>query len=441
MALTGIQIFKFLPGGKKESSANCKKCGCPTCMAYAMKLAKGQVDISLCPYIDEELKNTILQENRKPQIKVEIGKNNKYTIGDENVMFRHDKTFVNPCCFAIELHSSDNDFEQKFKEINNFKIDRVGEEYKVNAINFIIDDSDYDNKLQTLINSEIPLIITISDINIFNRIKNKISDINPLIYLKSQNLDDLMLIGKEFSIVVDGESIEKITEKTEKLLSSNIKNIVINLIFKISSKIIEPLTMIRRSAIEQKFEPLGFPVMVSYNLTNNIAKDTINLSSLVCKYANLIVINGFNQALLTALITLRMNIYTDPQKPLQVEPKLYEIGDVTPNSKVIITTNFALTYFAVANELENLSEGIYLLITNSDGMSVLTAWSASKFTGEIIAKAVIESKIAEKVNHKNIIIPGLAADLKEEIEEELPEYNIIIGTNDATDLPAFLKTI
>jgi len=142
--------------------------------------------------------------------------------------------------------------------------------------------------------------------------------------------------------------------------------------------------------------------------------------------------------LLTALITLRLNIYTDPQKPLQVEPKLYEIGDVDVDSPVIVTTNFALTYFAVVNELEGLAKGVYLVITNSDGMSVLTAWSASKFTGEIIARAVRASNVMSKVNHKNIVIPGLVSDLKEEIEDELAEYNIVVGPNEATDLPDFL---
>jgi len=275
MALTGIQIFKFLPGGKKEAEANCKKCGCAACMAYAMKLAKGQVDISLCPYIDDELKSTILQENRKPQIEIGIGKINKALIGGENVMFRHDKTFVNPCCLTIELHSSDKNFEQKLEEIKNFKIERVGNEYKINAINFVIDSDKYDDKLQILINSEIPLIITLENITIFNKIRDKISDINSLIYLKSQEINELKTIGKDFSIIVDGKTIEEITEKTEKLLADNIKKIVLNLLLKINSNIIEPLTMIRRSAIEQKFEPLGFPVMISYDLTNNIAKDTI----------------------------------------------------------------------------------------------------------------------------------------------------------------------
>ncbi len=439
MGLSGIQIFKFLPGAQKTENANCKKCGCATCMAYAMKLAKGDISVDLCPYIDDELKKNLEQENKKPQVKVEFGKNKKVCIGDENVMFRHDKTFVNPCAFSITLKTSDNNFEKKLKNILAYKICRVGDEYGIDAITVINDSNDFESKIQVALKTDIPCIIYAEKLEQLLNLTDNLKEYKPLIYLKNQDLEEISEIAKFCPVIIDGENEEILTQKTEKLLTSGIKNIVLNLLQPINTKTIETLTMIRRSAIEKKFEPLGFPVMISYNLTGNISIDTIKLSTAICKYTNLIVLNKLNEALMTSILTLRMNIYTNPQKPLQVEPKLYEIGDVTPNSPVIVTTNFALTYFAVVNEIESLSQGTYLIITNSDGMSVLTAWSASKFTGEIIAKAVKTSGISKKVTHNNLIIPGLVGDLKEELEEELPEFNIIVGTNEATDLPDFLQ--
>ena len=438
MALTGIQIFKFLPAAKKTENANCKKCGCVTCMAYAMKLAKGEVSVDGCPFIDEELKQTLLLENRKPQIKIEFGHKNKVVIGEENVMFRHDKTFVNPCGFAAVLSSADENFEKKLEKIINYKIDRVGEEYKIDAINLIDESDDFLNKVQALLAQDVAVVLTIKKFSEIEGILDLIKEKQPLVYLQSQLEEDLIKLEKYCPIVVDGKDPEELSEKAEKLLKTGVKNIVLNLISTVNSDIIEHLTMIRRSAIEHKLESLGFPVMVSYKLSDNITLDTIRLSALICKYTNLICIDGFDASLMTTLITLRMNIYTDPQKPLQVEPKLYEIGECTASSNVLITTNFALTYFAVVNELEGLSDGSYLIITDSDGMSVLTAWSASKFTGEIIAKAVKNSDIENKVNHKNVIIPGLVSDLLDEIKEELPDFNIIAGPNEATDLPEFL---
>ena len=439
MALTGIQIFKFLPGAQKTPEANCKKCGCATCMAYAMKLAKGDADINSCPYINEDFKNTFSQENRKPQMKVEFGPNN-VAIGDENVMFRHDKTFVNPCGLAVQLSSTDKNFAANLKRILSYKIERVGREFKIDAVALIDDGGDFVLKAQEVLSSDIAVILVTEKFDKLKSISNLIKERKPVIYLKSQDIDELTEAEKMAPIIVDGKNPQELSDKMAVLIKSGAKKIILNLKHPVNSSIVEPLTMIRRSAIEKKFEPLGFPVMVSCSLSGEIALDTINLTTLVCKYVNLIVMDKFNPALLSAIETLKMNIYTDPQKPLQVEPKMYEIGEVTPKSKVMVTTNFALTYFAVVSELESLQEGSYLIITDSDGMSVLTAWSASKFTGEIIAKAVIKSGISEKVKHNNIIIPGLAADLLEEIQEELPEFNIIAGPNEASDLPEFLKT-
>lgn len=442
MALSGIQIFKFLPGGKKMPEANCKECGCSTCMAFAMKLAKNDIDMNLCPHLDEELKAIFVAENRKPQQPVTFGHSpNELVMGDENVMFRHDKTFVNQTVFAIRLSSTDKEFDKKLSEIRDFSIDRVGETFKVDAVALFDGNKNFKESALAIAALEIPLILITDNYENMVEVLDDTNIKNPLVYLKNATIEQLKKLNKEYScpVVVSADKPEQLAVISQQLLEKGVKDIVLRLEQNADSKIIEPLTMIRRSAIEQKYEPLGFPVMVEVDNTGNIALDTVKSSALVCKYTNLLVFDELYTALMTTLITLRQNIYTDPQKPLQVEPKLYEINEPQGDSPVFVTTNFALTYFSVVNELENISKGSYLIITDSDGMSVLTAWSASKFTGEIIAKSVKAAEISKKISHNNLIIPGFASDLLEEIKEELPEFNIICGPNEATDLPAFVK--
>jgi len=442
MALTGIQIFKFLPAAKKDEHSNCKVCGCPTCMAYAMKAAKGDIDINKCPYIDDELKDKINQENRKPQAKIEFGSNEMIaSLGGENVMFRHDKTFVTPTTISVSLSSEDVNFDKKLRDILSYKVNRVGQDYTIDAITILDDGDNFVSKSKTLFDTGYPVILITKDINKINSMLEPVKKNRPLIYLTTQDLQELRILSSYAPVIVDGTNIEELSDKAEFMLSFGCKNIVLNLIETITTNSVENMTAIRRSAIEHKFEPLGFPIMKSYKLTGNVSFDTIVLTSFICKYANLLIIDKLDAAILSALITLRLNIYTDPQKPLQVEPKLYEIGDVSSDSPVVVTTNFALTYFAVVNELEGLNKGTYLIITDSDGMSVLTAWSASKFTEEIIANAIKKSGIKDKIKHNNVIIPGLVSDLKDDLQLALPEFNIIVGTNDATDLPDFLVNL
>ncbi|MDD3593634.1 MAG: acetyl-CoA decarbonylase/synthase complex subunit gamma [Candidatus Gastranaerophilales bacterium] len=444
MALSGIQIFKFLPGGKKTPEANCKECGCSTCMAFAMKLAKNDINMNLCPHLDEELKALFASENRKPQQAVTFGHSpNELIMGDENVMFRHDKTFVNQTVFAMKLNSADIEFDKKLADIQKFSIDRVGETFNVDAVALFDGGKNFKQTALAVAALEIPLILITDNYENMVEVLDDTTVKNPLIYLKDAATEQLTKLHKEYScpVVVNASTFENLAEASANLLEKGVKEIVLSLHQEIDSSIIEPLTMIRRSAIEKKYEPLGFPVMIEFNTTGNIALDTVKASALVCKYTGLLIFDEFDRALMTTLITLRQNIYTDPQKPLQVEPKLYEINEPQPNSPVFVTTNFALTYFSVVNELENIPDGSYLVITDSDGMSVLTAWSASKFTGEIIAKSVRAAGLNKKVSHNNLIIPGFASDLLEEIKEELPEFNIICGPNEATDLPGFVKNL
>ncbi len=410
MELTGLQIFKYLPGAKKLPEANCKKCGCPTCMAYALKLAKKQADIDKCPHIPTELKGKFSEASKIQQHVIKLS--DELITGGETVMFRHDKTFVNKTVIAVELDYSSKDFETKLKKITDYHTERIGEIFKVDAV-----------FLDKNLNPEL-----------FENAVKKVSEYG-LCVISNNN--------KEYKIVT-GKNVNELAEKSQKALENKEENIILNIDVenKRIQELIEELTYVRRAAIINRFAPLTYPVMVKMPKTKTNLEACAILSLLICRYANIIVLTeeqGFDNALLSTIFTLRQSIYTNPQKPLQVEAKVYEFNEPDENSPILLTTNFALTYFAVAGELESLPFGTYLVVTPSDGMSVLTAWSADKFTAEIVAKSVKNYDLLNKVKTRSIIIPGLLSHMKDELQEVMPEWNIVVGTIEACQIPEFLK--
>lgn len=426
MELSGLQIFKYLPGAKKTEHANCKECGFPTCMAFALKLGKENTTISKCPYAPQELIDKINETLKTQQYKYVL--KNGIEIGGETVMFRHNKTFVSPTLIALTLYSNDKDFDKKLKQISDYSLERIGKTFKIGAIN-LIDNGNVISAIEKIAKNNLAIILNSSDREAITNSEQHISILNTDINIETNLLT-----------TASGKNIIEIAEKSERLLSQGIKNIVINLDIKEKStqETIEDLTYLRRLAILEKNELFTYPVMVRIE-EQNIYKASAIASLAICRYANIVVLDVFNEALLATLFTLRENIYTDPQKPLQVESKVYEVNDPDENAYVMMTTNFALTYFAVLNEIESAPFSTYLVITPSDGMSVLTAWSAEKITAEMAAKIINQNEQLKKVKNKKLIIPGLLAHLKEELEENIPDWQIIVGTPEAYRIRDFIK--
>ena len=374
MELSGLQIFKYLPAGKKTENSNCKKCGCPTCMAFALKLAKNGISIDTCPHIPADLRELFEHSKKITQETIEI---NNIKIGGENVLHRHEKTFINPTALCVLLDCNENNFEQKLNKIQNFEI------------------------------------------NILNRARKV-----DLIILKNS-------AGQKIDNSITFEEFQKLKLKT--ILDNEF------------TQTAQELKTIREKAIKEKNENYTNPVCVQFTKNKNIDEICARASFYICKYANMLIFEDFDETLFATLMTLRENIFTDPQKPLKVEPKIYEFNDVDENSLIFLTTNFALTFFAVANELENLKRSSYLIVTPADGMSVLTAWSAEKFTAQIVAKTLLKHDLANKVKNRKIIIPGLLAHMKKEIETEIKniglDFEIIIGTIDACDIGEFVENL
>lgn len=420
MKLTGLQIFKYLPGGKKEPESNCKKCGFPTCMAFAMKLAKNEAEIDLCPHITEELKSIFIESSQPQQEEVVFGMPNaQVKVGNETVMYRHDKKFVNETCIAIKLNSNDADFEQKLEKIAGYCVERVGENLKINAVALFNTGDNFEEKAKLIANKGLAVI------------------------LAGENIDPATIEQFNAPVIVSGKTIEDLINNSQAAIDNGIKNILLNPGELPAEKLVSSLTHIRKSAIEDKFRPLGFPVITFMKDIQGFSSDAVEQgilgAVLICKYSNVIVLEELNEAVVYALMTLRQNIYTDPEKPLQVEPGIYPINDPEKGAPVFVTTNFALTYFSVVSEIESSNIPSYLVVTPSDGMSVLTAWSADKFNGSIIAKTMKNYSVDQLVEHRNLIIPGYVSVLKDEIEEELPDWKVVIGASEATDIVDFLK--
>ena len=373
MELSGLQIFKYLPAAKKAENSNCKKCGCPTCMAFALKLAKKQVEISKCPCAPQDLKEFFEQNSKQPQNTIEI---NGLKIGGENVLYRHEKTFVNKTAIAILIDTEQKGWQEKLKRVRDFEITRVSETMKID------------------------LVILKGAVQ-----KDLTEGLNVISYEEFKSLPVEVLEDSDFKAA--------------------------------RGKLIE----IRTKAIKEKDEKYAKPVCV---IMHGEGGDLCARASFyICKYANMLIFDKFDEALIATLMTLRQNIFTDPQKPLQVEAKIYEFNNPDENSIIFMTTNFALTFFAVANELESLNVPSYLIVTPADGMSVLTAWSAEKFTAQMVAKILKKWDFANKVKNRKIIIPGLLAHMKDELEEEIhragDDFEIVVGTVEAYAISDFVK--
>jgi acetyl-CoA decarbonylase/synthase, CODH/ACS complex subunit gamma len=335
-----------------------------------------------------------------------------------------------------------------------YQVERVGETFSIDAL-VIEDDNNLPDIFQKLIDTAIErkypekmaFILISSNYQYLSEAAQKILPYQkPVLYLKGACVESMKKLYSENNcpVCLSGEDLQMLSCQAEQLEQADIKDIILDIPTSGKANIIETLTLIRRSIIRDNFKPLRFPVITfasDYTHKKDSLEEGLWAGNLICKYTNVVVLDHFDPAIILALLTLRLNLYTDPQKPLQIEPKLYEIGEVDEYSPVLVTTNFALTYFTVAGEIEASGIPCYLLITPSEGMSVLTAWAANKFNGEIIAKAVREYSLNNKVKNKKLLITGYVDILKEEIEEELPEWEVLIAPKEAVEIPDYLQKL
>lgn len=438
MALSGIQIYKLLP------QTNCKECGFPTCLAFAMKLAAKQVELSACPYVSEGSK-TQLAESSAPPIRLISLKASGREIkaGNETVMFRHEKTFFNMPGLFVRIKSSlgMDAIKELVTKADSFKANYVGMDLIVDGFAVEGDnDAAFVDAIKTIRTiSKRPLILIAKDATLKSGLE-ELQGENPLICsANNSNWEQMVDIAKKYStsLVITGENLDNFAELTEKIKSKGFDDIVLDLGSSQLGTQLVKATQVRRLAVKKNVRSLGFP-LISF-ITGSNGRDAIAAAQAIGKYSGFIVLDRFAPELFYPLLVLRQNIYTDPQKPIQVQPGIYEINSPKADSPVLVTTNFSITYFSVANEVEGSGLPVWLLVTDAEGMSVLTAWAAGKFDSERIAKTVKEFNVADKVSKKRLVLPGHVAVLSGEVEEELPGWEIRVGPREAVDIPAFLK--
>ncbi len=444
MALTGLQIYKLLP------KTNCKECGFPTCLAFAMKLAAKQAELSACPYVSEEAKIQ-LEEAAAPPIRLVTISSDGYKVeaGNETVLFRHEKTFYHRPGLFVRVRDSQPaaEIEALVQQVRDYAVDYVGLSLTLDGIAVEAasgDPATYAAAVKRAMGAGRPLILLASDPRMARAGLEAAAGTHPLLWsATAANWQPLAELAKahKASLVVRGDGdLSALAGLTEQIKAAGMEDLVLDPGPRDPLGTLTTFVQIRRLALKQNLRALGYPLIAFPGEGVNGPQDEPLLAAQhIAKYAGFVVLDHFTPAAAYSLLVWRQNLFTDPQKPIQVEPGIYEINNPGPEAPVMVTTNFSITYFAVANEVESSGHPGWLLVADAEGMSVLTAWAAGKFDAEKIAKTVKGTGIESKVKHRKVIIPGHVAVLSGELEEELPGWQILVGPREAVDLPGFLK--
>jgi len=446
MALKGTDIVKKLPEGGKK---NCRECGFPTCFAFAMKLASGGIALDKCPYLSEDIRAE-LEDALAPPIKpVTIGSGEKaLTIGGEEVVYRHEKTFVHEPGIALLISDKEPDakVDEKLKKIKELQFAWVGLTLNADVLALHFESGDK-AKFEALVkkvcdDNNLPVVLMSEDVDALLSARKICGDRKPLLYAVTKDNIDQMIAGLKDApvpVVVRGHSIEELVPLTTKLKDAGLEEIVLDPIAKNMHEAIRDQMLIRRAALKQNFRPLGYPTIgFPCFIAKDEIRETLLAAMFVIKYPGIIVLSDLDKYSLLPLLVHRLNIYTDPRIPMSVEEKLYEVLEPNEESPVLVTSNWALTYFIVSGEIEGSKVPAWLLVKEAEGLGVLTAWAAGKFSGDSIGPLVKKSGIEDKVKHKRLIIPGKVARIRGELEEALPGWEIIVGPREASEIPGYL---
>ncbi len=444
MALTGIQIYKLLP------KTNCGECGVPTCLAFAMNLAAGKAELAACPYVSEEAKAELADAAAPPIRVVEIGiGERKLKIGGETVLFRHEKTFLNPPGIAVLVTDEMGD-EEVAGHLDRFKAleyERVGLTLRADliAVKSLSADGGKFEALVSKVKNETDagIILMTEDPSVMEAGLKASADRKPLIYpATKENADRMAGLAKEYGcpLAVKGDGLDEVSELTTKLTEGGLKDVVIDSGARGVRKALEDQILIRRGALLKKYKPLGFPtIALPCEMADDLVQEALIASIFVAKYGGIVVLSDIQGHTLFPLLLARMNIYTDPQRPMATSPGIYEIGGPNEDSPVLVSCNFSLTYFIVSGEIETSRVPAWLVIVDTEGLSVLTAWAAGKFVGDAVGMSLKKSGIMDKVRHKKVVIPGYAAAISGDLEEELGDWEVLVGPRESAHIPAYLK--
>ena len=441
MALKGLDIFKLSP--KK----NCKECGSPTCMAFCMKVAQGAVAIDKCPYFSDDAKAMLNEQTAPPMKTITVGDGLK--LGGETVMFRHEKTLVNKNLFAVPVCTkmSADEVDTKLADMAKVDYERIGERMYVEFVYVKSAGDDADATLELVKKAMATgraLVLDIKDVEIAKAAVELCKDGKPILNgATPDNWEAMNAVATAAGVTlgVSAGNISDLYDLVKKLEAAGNKNLVLDVTADTAKETLANAVQVRRTALVDGDRSFGYPSIVRVaKLAKGNKMLQIALASMFTeRYASIIVMEQMDYAAALPLYGLRQNIYTDPQKPMKVEAKIYPLNGADENSPCALTVDFALTYFLVSGELERSNEPVNLIISDASGMSVLTAWAAGKFSSSSIKKTFETLDIDNKIKNRTLIIPGKVAVMKGEIQEKLPGWNVVVGPTEAVQLPKYMK--
>jgi len=441
MALSGLDIYKLLP------KTNCRECGFATCLAFAMQLAKKAVGIDKCPHLSQEAKNALEASSQPPIKLVTIGEGeDKLEAGNETVLFRHEEKFYHPTGigFILEDTLPPEEIKKRLEKINKLSFERVGQNLSVNlaAVRYSENKKFAEAVKLAMDNTRLGLVLMSEDAAAMKEALKISARRKPLVFCADKNnLDEFSALAREFGapIAAKAQELEGLAGLTKELNSKGVNDIVLYTGQKTVKDKIWDLTQIRRQALKKSNRALGYPVLEIIE-EKDPYEEAIAAATYISKYAGIVLMSGIESWQVLSLLTLRQNIYTDPQKPLQIEPKLYSIGAAGDKSPVLVTTNFSLSYYTVLGEVEASKVPAYIMSVDTEGMSVLTAWAAEKFTPEKISDSIKKFAVSEAVSHKRLVIPGYVAVMSGDLEEK-SGWQVVVGPKEAAGIPSFLKNL
>ncbi|MBE0466713.1 MAG: acetyl-CoA decarbonylase/synthase complex subunit gamma [Candidatus Desulforudis sp.] len=438
MALTGLAIYKLLP------KTNCKECGQATCLAFAMQLAAGKAGLEVCPHVSEEARETLSAASEPPIALVRIGSGpGALEVGSETVLFRHDKRFLHPTGIGI-IVSDTLDGEllaARIGVVNRLSFDRLGQTYGVDLAAVRYECGDPERYLtavrEVAANTELNLALMCADPDAAARALELVGDRRPLLYAAdAENYEAMTALARRYglALAVRGRDLGELAALAEKVVKLGHKQLLLDSGARQPGRVLADQTQIRRSAVNKRFRPFGFPTVCVATGEDAVLDTAVYIG----KYAAVVLLDTADPAEILPLVTWRLNVYTDPQKPIAIEAKVYEVGNPGPEAPVFLTTNFSLTYFCVMSDIEGARVPAFILPVDTDGTSVLTAWAAGKLTPEKIGNFLNESGIAGRVNHERLIIPGGLAVMSGKLQE-LTGWQILVGPRESSAIPGFLK--
>ncbi len=443
MALSGLEIFKLLP------KTNCRDCGRPTCLAFAMQLAQKKANLSDCPHVSEEAKAALDEASAPPIRGVTIGVGERaIKIGEETVLFRHDEKFYNPAGVAVRVPDTlaPDELRERYKRIAALRFVRVGMDIELEGAaieNSSADAEKFKQAAEIAANETDLLLVLISDSpgNMAAALKASANK-RPLIHAADKdNWKEMAALAKteKCPLVARASTLEELADLTEQIKGEGVEDLVLDFATTDPKQLLTNLTISRRAALKRTFRPFGYPPII-FTGADDPFEEAARACMFMAKYAGLIVVNSDEPWTILPLLTTRQNIYTDPQKPIQVEPKVYTVGEPNSKSPVLFTTNFSLTYYTVEGDVEASRVPAYILVVDTEGTSVLTAYSGDKLSEKTVAKAMQDNKLEEIVEHKKIIIPGFVAVMSGKLEEA-SGWQVLVGPRESSAIPTYLKTV